>query len=69
MSANPQPQQPTPGDILMAARVADHLAHCTPCRERRAASDAALAENGASIQRRDRLTLGLRVARTEAVTA
>lgn len=65
-----QPQQPTPGDILMAAREADHLAHCTPCRERREATEARIAEYGASMARRDRIQLGLHlVRRTTAVTA
>jgi hypothetical protein len=71
----PVPNAPAPalssadaGDILMAAREADHLAHCTPCRERAAASDAAITENGESMQRRDRVQLGLRNAR-RAVTA
>lgn len=61
------PAQPSPGDIYVAAARADHLTHCTACRERAEASDAFAAENGASIQRRDRLTLGLRAARTPAV--
>lgn len=66
-----QPQQPTPspGDILMAARVADHLTHCPPCRDRRDASDAATAANGASMARRDRIQLGLRIKPRTAVTA
>jgi hypothetical protein len=60
----------TPADFadrLMAAREADHLAHCTPCREGRAASEVATAENGASMARRDRIQLGLHIARTKAV--
>jgi hypothetical protein len=68
---DPQPHQHSPGartardvgDILMAARVADHLAHCPGCREQGAASAAATAANGASMARRDRLTLGLRNAK------
>lgn len=53
---------PNTGDILMAARTADHLAHCPGCRTLREASDQDAAENGASIQRRDRRTLGLHTA-------
>lgn len=54
---------------LMAARRADHNAHCTCCRELTAASDAAAAENGASIQRRDRRQLDLPFSRhTRAVS-
>lgn len=53
----------TPGDVYVAAARAEHEAHCTPCRERAAASAAAIAECGESIRRRDRLTLGLRSAR------
>ena len=49
------------GDILMAARVADHLAHCTPCRERAERAEARYAEYGASMARRDRIQLGLRL--------
>jgi len=63
--------QPTPGDILMAARRANHLAHCTDCRQRTDEAETSyaefLAEYGASIQRRDRLTLGLRTARATGV--
>lgn len=51
-------------DRLMAAREADHLAHCSPCRERAAASAAALAESGESMARRDRIQLGLHTAPT-----
>lgn len=61
--------QPTPGDLYIAAARADHLAHCTNCREETAAAEARHAENSASMARRDRLTLGLRGARTTAVTA
>lgn len=57
----PQPT-PTAGDI-----------YCAYCRERTAALVAARAafdtENGASIRRRDRLTLGPRTVHTPAVTA
>lgn len=45
-----------------AARAA-HNDHCTACRELSAASDAAAAANGASMQRRDRRQLGLRFSR------
>lgn len=61
--------QPTPADTYMAAARADHRAHCTNCRETAEQADARHAENSASIARRDRLTLGLRTARTTAVTA
>ncbi|MFJ3812256.1 hypothetical protein ACIPWE_38575 [Streptomyces sp. NPDC090073] len=61
--------QPTPGEIYVAAARADHLAHCTSCREIAAESEARAAENAASIARCDRLTLGLRRARTGAVTS
>lgn len=56
---------PTPSfaDTITAARDADHLARCTNCREQAAVTDAAIAENGASMARRDRVTLGLRNAR------
>jgi hypothetical protein len=53
---------------MMAARIADHRAHCTDCRKRHEAAEARYAEYGTSIQRRDRLTLGLRAARTQSVT-
>jgi predicted anti-sigma-YlaC factor YlaD len=57
------------GDILMAARVADHLAHCPPCRERAEQAEARYAAYGASMARRDRVQLGLHLARrTTAVT-
>lgn len=46
-------------DALMEARKADHRAHCTACRERHEEAEARYAEYGASIQRRDRRTLGL----------
>lgn len=62
-------QQPTPGDIYTAAAIADHLIHCPGCRERAEATEARYAEYGASMHRRDRLTLGLRATRTTAVTA
>jgi hypothetical protein len=51
---------------------ADAVAHCPAHRAQHEQAEARhaefLAENGASIQRRDRLTLGLRTARTTAVT-
>jgi len=49
-------------DWYTTAARAEHNTHCTSCRERAAAMDAAAAENGASIQRRDRRTLGLNIA-------
>jgi hypothetical protein len=54
--------------VYVAAALADHLAHCAPCRDRAAASDAAVIENGESMARRDRIQLGLRSVR-RAVTA
>lgn len=57
----------TPADIYTAAAIADHLIHCTGCRERAEATEARYAEYGASMARRDRLTLGLRATRTGAV--
>lgn len=56
-----------PDDWYTTAARAAHNVHCTRCRELTAASDAAAAENGASIQRRDRIQLGLRIARTAGV--
>ncbi|MGW2739097.1 hypothetical protein ACWC4D_33470 [Streptomyces sp. NPDC001288] len=53
-----------PDDWYTTAARAEHNTHCTPCRESAAAMDAAAAENGASIQRRDRRTLGLFTTRT-----
>jgi hypothetical protein len=64
----PTAPRPTPGDVYVAAALADHLAHCAPCRDRAAASDAAVIENGESMARRDRIQLGLRSVR-RAVTA
>ncbi|MGQ5640784.1 MULTISPECIES: hypothetical protein [unclassified Streptomyces] len=61
--------QPTPGDIYVATVMADHLAHCAPCRQWAKETDARSNEYGESIRRRDRLTLGLRTTRTTAVTA
>ncbi|GHH30132.1 hypothetical protein [Streptomyces rubradiris] len=63
----PQPAQPTPGNLYVAAARAYHFTHCTRCREINAASEATATENAESIARRDRRTLGLR--RTTAVTA
>ncbi|MPY47115.1 hypothetical protein [Streptomyces acidicola] len=59
----------TPGDIYVAAARADHLARCVSCREIADAVEAAAVENGESMQRRDRIQLGFRVARSGAVTA
>lgn len=50
---------PSPGDIYVAAAVADHLAHCTNCREQSEAAEARYAAYGESIARRDRIQLGL----------
>lgn len=61
MSAETSTPTPTPGEVYVAAARADHFAHCARCREVNAASEAAAAENGASMQRRDRRQLGLRV--------
>ena len=61
--SNTLPATATIGDFLEVYRQADHLAHCPGCRTLREASDQAAAENGASIERRDRRTLGLRTAR------
>lgn len=52
---------PDQADIFMAARVADHLAHCPDCRNRAEQADARAAAYGESISRRDRLALGLRI--------
>ncbi|MFE7837472.1 hypothetical protein ACFU53_15965 [Streptomyces sp. NPDC057474] len=62
--------QPTPRDVYTYA---DAVAHCPTHRAQHKQAEARyaefLAEYGASIQRRDRLTLGLRAARTTAVNA
>lgn len=58
----------TPADIYTAAAIADHLTHCTPCRERAERAEARYAEYGASMARRDRIQLGLRIGRGTAVT-
>lgn len=50
-----------PGDWFTTAARAAHNIHCTNCRERDAASDAAAAENGESMRRRDRRQLGLNI--------
>ena len=59
---------PTPGDIYVAAALAEHRAHCADCRESHEAAEARYAEAGASFERRQRLTLGFR-ATSAAVTA
>jgi hypothetical protein len=59
---------PHPADIYMAARVADHLAHCPGCRTRAEQAEVRAAAYGESMARRDRLTLGYHPTRT-AVTA
>lgn len=64
-----QSTSPTFGETYTAATRADHLAHCTHCREVATSIEADAAEYGASIQRRDRLTLGPRTTRTVAVQA
>lgn len=62
--------EPDAADILMAARVADHLAHCPDCRNRAEQAEVRAAAYGESIARRDRLTLGPRTTtHTTAVTA
>lgn len=57
-----------PDDWYTTAARAEHNLHCANCREQAAASDAAVAANGASMARRDRRQLGLNLARTTAVT-
>jgi hypothetical protein len=54
--------QPTLGDIYVDAARADHLAHCSRCRRIADAVEAAAAENGESMRRRDRRQLGLNIA-------
>lgn len=56
---NSRPTTTNFADTLMAARIADHLAHCTGCRERTEATQARQAEHGESIRRRDRRQLSL----------
>lgn len=56
------------GDIYGAAAEADHLTHCTHCREQDAEYDARHTAYGASTARRDRIQLGLHTTRTTAVT-
>ncbi|WND24083.1 hypothetical protein [Streptomyces violaceus] len=51
-NTSPRPGQ-TPAGVYTTAVQAGHEAHCPPCRERAAASDAALAANGASMARRN----------------
>lgn len=60
-------QHPNLGAIYVAAARADHLAHCARCREVDAEAEARATENAASIARRDRRQLGLRIADTKAV--
>ncbi|MGW2048602.1 hypothetical protein ACWCPF_25975 [Streptomyces sp. NPDC001858] len=60
---------PSPGDILMAARVADHRAHCASCSGRAEEAEARYAAYGESFRRVDRLTLGLHAARRTTVTS
>ncbi|MDX3531611.1 hypothetical protein P1P75_35765 [Streptomyces sp. ID05-39B] len=56
-----------PEDWYTTAARAAHNIHCVDCRERTAASDAAAAENAASMGRRDRRQLGLNIVSTKAV--
>ena len=58
----------TPGDVYVTAARAEHNTHCTRCRENAAAIEAAAAENGASMRRRDRRQLGLRPTHDTVVT-
>ncbi|WP_406325205.1 hypothetical protein [Streptomyces niveus] len=58
----------TPGDIYVAASIAEHRAHCTSCRVRAEEAEARYAGYGESVQRRDRVQLGLRTASTTAVS-
>ncbi|TFI30129.1 hypothetical protein [Streptomyces sp. 4R-3d] len=60
---------PTPGDIYVAASIADHRAHCTSCRGRVEEAEARYAGYGESMRRRDRVQLGLRIASAPAVTS
>lgn len=59
------PEQHTPGDLYTLAVA---FAHCPTHRAQLEESEARYAAYGESISRRDRLTLGLRAARTPAVT-
>lgn len=59
---------PTPGDIYIAAAIADHLTRCASCRARATEADARATEYGESIRRRDRIQLGLRITPSPAVT-
>ncbi|WP_381801100.1 hypothetical protein [Streptomyces niveus] len=52
----------TPGDIYVAASIAEHRAHCTSCRVRAEGAEARYAGYGESVQRRDRVQLGLCIA-------
>jgi hypothetical protein len=57
----------SPGDVYVAAALAEHRAHCAGCREVHAEIEARAAENGESMRRRDRRQLGLRIASSKAV--
>jgi hypothetical protein len=59
-------EQLSPGDVYVAAALADHRAHCTSCRSRHEDAEARYAEYGESIRRRDRIQLGLHIASTPA---
>jgi hypothetical protein len=59
----------TPGDIYVAASIAEHRAHCTSCRVRAEEAEARYAGYGESVQRRDRVQLGLRTANATAVSS
>lgn len=60
---------PDPGEVYVAAALTEHRTHCARCREIAEESEARAVENGESMARRDRVQLGLRVARSAAVTA
>lgn len=55
-------------EIYTQASHQAHLAACARCRDIAAAIEARAAENGASMARRDRAQLGLRLTGTKAVT-
>ncbi|MGW1015612.1 hypothetical protein [Streptomyces niveus] len=59
---------PTPGDIYVAASVAEHRTHCSSCRVRAGEAEARYAGYGESLARRDRVQLGLRIAGTTGVS-
>lgn len=68
MERTDQPNsRPSLADIYVAAARAAHLTHCTNCREAHEAHEAQLAECRASMRRRDRHQLDMRL--TPAVTA